>query len=92
MSDEELTLLEVVSGTAQAEALRGLLEAQGIHVLLSQESASSAIPVSFGILGEVKILVLEKDLARAKQVLDEYYAGDFEDQNVGDKNDNEATG
>ena len=80
MTEERLVLLEEVAGVGQAEILRGLLEAQDIQVLLSQESASSAIPVTFGILGEVKIMVRENDLERAREVLDEYYAGEFESE------------
>jgi hypothetical protein len=78
MPEDGLVLLEEVAGAGQAEVLRGLLEAQDIHVLLSQESASSAIPVSFGILGDVKIMVKEEDLERAREILEEYYAGEFD--------------
>lgn len=79
MSDQEIVLLEEVAGAAQAEMLRGLLEAQGIQVLLSQESAgSSMIPVTFGILGDVKIMVRKVDLAKAQEILNAYYAGDYE--------------
>ena len=87
MTEERLVLLEEVAGAGQAEILRGLLEAQDIHVLLSQESASSAIPVTFGILGDVKIMVRENDLERAREVLEEYYAGEFEslDQEDGEQ-------
>ena len=78
MSDDELVLLEEATGPAQAETLRGLLEAQGIRVLISQESAGqSALPVTFGILGGAQILVKAKDLEQARQILKEYYAGDF---------------
>lgn len=78
MSDDELVLLEEATGPAQAETLRGLLDAQGIQILISQESAGqSALPVTFGILGGVQLLVKKKDLEQARQILDEYYAGDF---------------
>jgi len=79
MPDQELVLLEEVAGAAQAEILRGLLEAQGIEVLLSQESAgSSMIPVTFGILGDVKIMVRKVDFESAQEILNAYYAGEFE--------------
>lgn len=78
MPEDGLVLLEEVAGAGQAEVLRGLLEAQDIHVLLSQESASSAIPVSFGILGDVQIMVKEEDLERAREILEEYYAGEYD--------------
>ena len=91
MSDNELVLLEEVSGTAQAEALRGLLEAQGVEVMLSQESAGqSTIPVTFGILGNVQILVRKKDEEAAKEILKEYYAGDFMDDELVDEEGEEA--
>ena len=81
MSDSKLVLLEKVAGSAQAETMRGLLEAQGVDVLLSQESAgSSTLPVTFGILGEVEILVRKEDEEKARQILDEYYAGEFEEE------------
>lgn len=89
MSKDDLILLEEVSGTAQAEALRGLLKAQGIEVLLSQEAAgSSTFPVTFGTLGNVQILVREEDIQQAREILDEYYSGEFiEEDNSEDNSD-----
>jgi len=81
MTNEELVLLEKVAGSAQAEALRGLLEAQGVEVILSQESAGqSTFPVTYGLLGTVQILVRRKDEQQAREILEEYYAGKFEEQ------------
>ena len=77
MDEHRWELLEVVSGDLQAELLRGLLEAQEIPVLLSQEGAGRAIGLSVGPLGEVEILVRAEDLPRARQVLEDYYAGKF---------------
>ena len=36
--------------------------------------------MNVGPLGEVDILVQEKDLARAQQILDDYYSGALEDE------------
>lgn len=77
MEEHQWELLEVVSGDLQAELLRGLLEAQEIPVLLSQEGAGRAIGLSVGPLGEVEILVRTEDLPRARGLLEEYYAGKF---------------
>jgi hypothetical protein len=41
MSDQTWEVVEIVSGDLQAELLRGLLEAQGIPVMLSQRSRQS---------------------------------------------------
>lgn len=61
---------------ATAEVLRGLLEAQGIPALLSQESASSAIPVTMGLLGLVDVLVPPATETEARRILEEFITGE----------------
>ena len=73
-------LLTKVHEPVQAELLRGLLEAQGIQCLVSQEGAAKAMGVSVGSLGEIELLVPASQEGEARQILDEYYAGGFEDQ------------
>ncbi len=69
------------AGNVEAEILAGLLEAQGIEVLLSQEAAGRLIyPVTFGALGTVQILVPETDLEKAMAILADFDAGSY--QNV----------
>jgi hypothetical protein len=80
MSQNEWVVIENVSGDLQAEILRGLLEAQGIPVLLSRESAGRAIGLSVGPLGEVFILVRAGSLQDAQRVLADYHSGLFEDE------------
>jgi hypothetical protein len=55
----------------QAEALvvRGLLESEGIHVVLQSRLAQSVYPFSVGDQGEVLLLVAAADLPRARVVL-----------------------
>lgn len=60
---------------ATAEVLRGLLEAQEIPAVLSQESAASAIPVTVGLFGLVDVLVPAALEADARRVLEEFRAG-----------------
>jgi Putative prokaryotic signal transducing protein len=80
MPAENWVVLETVGGSFQAEILRGLLEAQGVPVVLSQEGAGhSAYAVTVGPLGEVQILVPAEELSNARKVLDDYYSGAFED-------------
>jgi hypothetical protein len=69
----------VVFGELEAEMLRGLLEAQGIPVILNQEGAGRAYGLGVGPLGMVQILVPEDALPVARLVLDDYYAGKFEE-------------
>ncbi len=78
MSTNEWVVIERVAGDLQAEILRGLLEAQGIPVLLSREGAGRAIGLSVGPLGEVVILVTADSRQEAMQVLAKYRDGWFE--------------
>lgn len=67
------------TGSAEAEILRGLLEAQGIEVWLSQEGAGKSVyPVTTGVFGKVEILVPETQLAQAKSILAEVDSGFYE--------------
>lgn len=87
---EEWTLLETVEGSAQAEILRGLLEAQGIPVMLSQEGvARFAYSVSVGPLSEVDVLVPSGRWQEGRQVIDEYWLGSFAAKDRFDRLDQE---
>ncbi len=79
MADEEWVLVDKVQGQLQAELLRGLLEAQGIRVWLNQQGAARAYAVAVGTLGLVEILVPTNDAEQARQVLEAYYRGDYDD-------------
>lgn len=78
MSEEKWTQVAAVHGDLQAELLRGLLEAQEIPVLLSQEGAGRAIGLTIGPMGEVRILVPGSQLVRAQSILAAYEAGTYE--------------
>jgi|Deesub1362A_J573_1020465.scaffolds.fasta_scaffold02324_7 hypothetical protein len=70
--------VDEVQGMLQAEILAGLLRAQGLEVRLSQESAAAAIGLNVGPMGVVEIQVPQGQEARARKVLEDYYAGKFE--------------
>ncbi len=59
----------------QAEIPAGLLRSAGIPVYLFREAASTAIPVSYGLLGNIDIAVPEDFYAEAMTLLEE---GDVE--------------
>ena len=77
-----------VQGELQAEVMRGLLEAQGIPVNLSQEGVGRAYGFGVGPLSEVEILVPDNFAASALKVIERYQAGDFEQ--LGDQLDDES--
>jgi hypothetical protein len=81
--EEHWEVVEMVQGQLQAEILRGLLEAQQVKVWLNQEGAGAAYGITVGPLGTVEILVPASELAQARKVLDAYYAGEFENTEMG---------
>jgi hypothetical protein len=81
---DTIVTVESVSGMLEAEILRGLLESSGIRVWLSHEAAGTAIGIGIAPLGNVDIMVQERDLEQARQVLDDYQAGRLEVDDPGD--------
>ncbi len=92
MPDEEWVLLDRAQGQLQAEILKGLLEAQGIMVWLNQEGAAHAYAIEIGSLGTVEILVPSSMVLEARQILEEYNRGDFENMEFGDPESDEPLG
>jgi hypothetical protein len=74
-----------VQGELQAEVVRGLLEAQGIPVNLSQEGVARAYGLGVGPLSEVEIMVPDSYFQQAQNVIARYQAGEF--QALGDQLD-----
>ena len=77
-----------VQGELQAEVMRGLLEAQGIPVYLSQEGVGRAYGFGVGPLSEVEILVPDNYAEDALKVIERYQTGEFEQ--LGNQLDNES--
>ena len=77
----DYVVVETSSGMIEAEILKGLLEAQGVTVMLRQEAAASALGLGSGVgkIGQVDLLVPQNEESDAKQVLKDYYDGKFED-------------
>jgi hypothetical protein len=75
---EDYVEIDVVSGRLQAEIMRGLLEAQGFHPLLSKEAAGEATGLGVGPLAEVTILVPASEAEEARRIVEDYYAGRLE--------------
>lgn len=72
MTTADWVHLITISGSINAEILKGLFEAQDIDVQLYQEAVGKSVyPVNFGMLGEVEIYVKASDLETARQLLSE---------------------
>jgi hypothetical protein len=72
MAETNWEVVYETTGSFLAEILRGLLEAQDIPVVLSQEGIAHVYGITLGTLGRVQILVPTHDLERAQQILEEY--------------------
>jgi hypothetical protein len=79
VNDLSWEVIDEVVGEIQAELLRGLLEAQGIQVWLSQEGIGHSIyPVNIPPLGKIQILTPANQSQAARVILEDYYAGKFD--------------
>jgi hypothetical protein len=77
MTTDRWELAAEVYGELESELIRGLLEAGGIEVFLNQEGAGRAYGLGLGALGKVQILVPSRDIARAKEILEDYESGKY---------------
>jgi N-methylhydantoinase B/oxoprolinase/acetone carboxylase alpha subunit len=78
MAQDEWVLVDKVQGQLQAEIIKGLLEAQGVRVWVNPQGAARAYAVTVGTLGAVEILVPSSSADQARQVLEAYDRGDFD--------------
>ena len=82
MSELKWDLLDEVSGRLEAEAIKSLLEAEGIRTELIQEAVGHLIyPVTVDGLGRVQIFVPKKCLKEARAWLKAYHEGLPEEEN-----------
>lgn len=77
--EQPLTELCRVWSLAEAEVIKSFLGTNGIMCLLKGQIVHSIYPFTMDGLGETIILVLEKDLERARQLLEEYSTSKTED-------------
>ncbi|MEX2144435.1 MAG: DUF2007 domain-containing protein [Anaerolineales bacterium] len=75
MSSDKLKRIAVLNDPAEAEVLRGMLEAQGIHVMVSKEGASTAYGLTAGTFGEIEVFVSGSQAAEAEKIFTEFFGG-----------------
>ena len=76
--NHEWVVVDEVAGPMQAEILRGLLEAQGLTVSVLMEGVGRVHGFFVGPLANNQILVPDHQVELALKVLQDYYAGAFE--------------
>jgi 3-dehydroquinate synthase class II len=75
MKDEAWTVIYVTNDSLEAEMIKDLLESGEIPVVL-RSSKVSPYPVNVGKIGEIKILVNDKDKDIAEKLINEESDGD----------------
>ncbi len=70
MEQDTLVLLETFSTDAEAHIVAGMLESNGIPCCIdNQIFGSSVYPIGFSSLGGIRVMVLSRDLDRARSLL-----------------------
>ena len=59
----------VLHDPVQAEILKGMLEANGVQVLLSKEGAAKALGLSVGAMSEIELRVPSNQIELAQQLM-----------------------
>lgn len=80
MADKQLKKIAVLNDPAEAEILRGLLEAQGIPVMLSKEAASTVYGLTAGAFAEIEVFVPADQADEAERLFEETFSADSEDE------------
>ena len=90
----EWVLVGEATDSMHAELLRGLLEAQGISaVLVSMEGIGRLYGFYVGPLARAQVLVPGDEVERAARILQDYYAGAYEQTELeGLQDGDQATG
>lgn len=66
---ERLILLEEYASDFEANIVRAKLESEGIPCMLTNEKFSSMYPLTMNTIGAIRLMIFEKDLDRARQIL-----------------------
>lgn len=67
----DLTTIYTSAGLMKAQVIKAKLEAAGIRVLLDYESVGPVIGITVNGLGEVRVLVPNKDAEEARNLIEE---------------------
>lgn len=78
MSSPEYIEVYSANGQLEADMIRLMLEAAGLHVLTRGESAGAVYGLTVGPLGEVRVLVQESEAQAANELLDAMDEGKLE--------------
>ncbi|MBR5551402.1 MAG: DUF2007 domain-containing protein [Muribaculaceae bacterium] len=68
-SHSTLVTLNVYNSDAEAYIAKGLLESNGIKCIVDNEIMSTIYPIPFSTIGQVRLMVLQRDENMAREIL-----------------------
>ena len=75
--EDKLVRVASANGAMEGEILRAMLAAEGIESALSHEAAGTAFGLGVGPMGVVDVLVLERNEAEARKLIEAYRRGEI---------------
>jgi hypothetical protein len=80
-AEKDMKLVELcrVMGPVEAEVIKNFLESQGIECILQGQMVQAVYPIIVDGLGEIRVLVAEKDFATATELLETHQEGGGEE-------------
>lgn len=88
----ELVNVYRAAGQLEAEMIKSFLEAQGINVVINQESIGRTYGLSAGVLGMVEVLVPQSQAQEAQKLLSAMADGEFENFDLNDDSQEQQSG
>ncbi len=74
---------------AEAHVVAGRLQSAGFHPWVHQEPGGSALGITVGLLGEMRVLVAEQEYEAAQHLLEESYEAEGDDEDYEDEGEEE---
>jgi hypothetical protein len=66
----DLVILKTYNTRTEAEIAKGLLKTNGISAVIAADNAGGMRPFPFQYVAGVRLMVKDKDLQRAKEIID----------------------
>ena len=79
MEEEKVVSFKFYSSTIEAEVEMNVLKNNGIECMLNDATMVGVFPIFDDKERGIEVLVFEKDLERAEQLIDEYHQSDAAD-------------
>ncbi len=76
--EKKLVEITRVPGLLNADMLKIFLESQGIHAMVSQESAGKSFGLTIDGLGHARVYVPEDEVSKTEEILAALERGEFE--------------